>query len=545
MPIPRFYLGPASGYRPADNAGVVAAAQATAAAAQGDVAASVGRIGETVQAAALDWQERSNALAASRAFRQLDQWRLDYLKGLPGRRQDLAATQLDSASGQNRTGYELEAEGWAGQLEEQYRRATEGLSTSARQRLQGRFDQVAPEWGAQAGNALERLELEDQTKEMLDLAQGDRLSDAMDLFERNKDRYSAAEQEHYGRQLLAYSTQASVRAAQEYVGGIARERGWEAASTALNDPDTLKIFGLDFAEAVDLKRQVETFARDQATIAAGRRQAQLEANNDAWLADAWQSLRDPSKPLDLIAGERMVRNNEIDAAVYEQGRKIALQGRNSDDPEIFLGAEQNLAKVRSGALSDQDALAWLRRNAAGLTPETWKQAVRDVSRVRDPANAQNRPNVQMLKGLLTDHYETLATFGAYGTPEAEQAYIQAMMQFRTAADDPKATDESIRKAYEDIVRPAAQKTRRGFWSRIFNDQTLTYMPSGSGLTLPSEPLLGKGLLAPPVTTNRELQLRDPGREPLTKQEFIDTVKSLPKGSKEQADYYGRWVTKWQ
>ncbi len=646
---PRFYR-PETAPAAVGGGGAAAAAQATAGAVH-RLSATLGQTADTV----LALQERSNALAAGRAWRQLDEWRLQYLRGLPGRRQDLSQTALDEETGQNVTGYQREMAGFADQMQGEYDRVAAGLSPHAKQMLQHRYDAYAPGWSNQALETLDHLELEDVTAEALDLAQQDRGSDARQLIQLHADRYSPADRQRLEKAIQEAGDESRLAAAQGYLQGVAKDSGWETARQMVEDPEFQKTWGLDLRESAQvdvslqhfaasdkarrdeavlwsaqrrleeiagaqgwqaaleqaedpawqkeqdltlaesgelqrrlagfagnektrteekrrhdlqdqlsaaaaqvgwdavsknlndpafqrehgleigetatLKGQVETFVRDQSARAEVVRRSELEATNDKFLADAYEG------KADLAALPALVRSNKLEAAVAQQVREIMTKPRAENDLEAFIEGERKLAAVRAQTLRPEEAIQWFRSNAGRFNKETWQQDIKDLLRVRDPADPLGRPNVVLLDKLLDDHYDTLATFGKYGTPEAERKYLEAKLRFRAVARDPAQTDEQLRQAYRDIVYPGVGLRD---WART---QSLGGYLFGRLFGL--APGAEAGVAEAPQPTALGYQPIDVGREPRSPQEFTDTVKSLPKRSKEQADYYNRWVRKWQ
>ena len=386
--VPQLYrsIGPA--YRPV-QAGIAAAAEA-------GVAREIAGLGGQISQYAEQQRRRSDVLAASRAWRQLDTWRIQYLQDLPGRRKTLAGTLLDPETGDNVTGYEQELRNFPDSLNAEHARLSEGLSRNARAMLEERFNLHAPSWSAQAVETLRTLETEDVTGEILGLASDDRTSDAMELLDQYADRYSPADRARIEGTIAKAGQESQMKGAQDYLIGLAASGGWEAADKVLQDPEFLKTYGLDLVEAGTLKSQLDKWVSDNRSMAETKQRAQLEANNDAIIADARQG------KLDLTTLWDKVRANEVDATVAEQARRIVLEPRTENDPAAYARLEDTLDGFARGSISQGQAKAELDRIAGELKPSTFEGARATITNTYS-AQVQARQDVVMrARGQLVD-----------------------------------------------------------------------------------------------------------------------------------------------
>lgn len=515
--IPTFYRQTAPGVAVQGNAGLAAEAQA-------GIGAAAARTGRQIANYAERQIARSDYVAASRSWRQLEDWRYRYLQELPKRRKDLAVVTLDPTTGQNRTGYEQELDRFPDALNEQFDRLTESLSREARAQFEGRFNSVAANWSDEAVRSLDALELEDMTGEILDLAGQDRVADAKELFDLYADRYSPADRDRIARAVEAMSLQARAEAVQTDLAAIARNQGWDAADAALQDPEYLKTWGLDLEEAADLKRQVGVFVADQAAADRSNLEIARAAAADTWYADCEQGKGD------LTHGLRMVRAGNLSHADYAAGKKILLEGPDlQDDLDVYEEASAKLSAVRNRQMTKSEARAWLRGQRGKLKPETYKGFASDLERAGDPDDPLATPNARLFEKLIDDHYETLGTFGEWGTPEAERMYIDVKQRMRAwLRENPNATDEEASTKYRALVEPIAKPK---MLEKIRNVVLRYALP---GVARANRPL-----------RRGDYRLPTSDREPATAAQFEEAVKAFAPGSEEQKAYYDRWVKKWQ
>ena len=121
------------------------------------------------------------------------------------------------------------------------------------------------------------------------------------------------------------------------------------------------------------------------------------------------------------------------------------------------------------------------------------------------------------------------TFGGLYGSIAESAWLDTKLRFRNwVTKHPEATDEELVQYYNGFfVEPTV---RPGVLRQISDWLNSHAETSGYGKWYPHD-----------IT----LQLQQPQNEPQTYREFIETVWALPKGSREQIDYYERWHGKWE
>jgi len=501
----------------------------------GDAAAAgVGRAMQGLGGSIASWAERKAArgdvLAASRAWRQLDGWRLEYMRGLAGRREELSSSALDDESGSNVTGYELELGRFPDAMNAEFERVAAGLSAQGRAMLEERYNAHAPSWSDAAVQLLEGMEMEDVTAEILSLAGQDRASDGLELLALYADRYSPKDRQAIEAALVESAHASRIKAAKGVLRQIADAQGWDAASEQLNDPAFQELYDLDIGDAAGIKREIETFVRDESARAAGLLRAQQEANNDGVLADAWEG------KLDLATLPQRVRSNEVDATVAAQARQIMATPKAEDDLDAYVRAQRWLSDVRTGRLKRDAALAQLRGVAGSLTAATFKSLAADIEKAGDPADPASSPQALLLDRMLDEHYESLDTFGTWGTPDAQRQYLQTKGRFRHwLANHPEASDEEVATYWQDLVKPVAvpsfqRKIAKWWWDWSF-----------------------AGILQRSYRQARDVfggapgpaafDFSDPSDAPRTQQEFEERVKALPAGSAEQKAYYDKWAGK--
>ena len=549
--IPQLFRSTAPAYRPQQFAGLADRAQA-------GVWQEVGQLGGEIKNYARQQQNRSDVLAASRAWRSLDDWRLKYLQGLPARRKDLAATSLDEESGSNVTGYERELKTFPDSLNAEYDRLAEGLSAQARAMLEERFNLHAPGWSNQAVTALEGLETEDVTSEILDLAGQDRVSDAGELLDQYADRYSPGDLDDLRVRIAQAGVAARVHAVQGYLQDVARQSGWEAASKLLDDPEFQKDWGLDVDEAGNLKTDLNKFVNDAKTLDEAKQKAAKESANDAMIGEADKGTLDLSTLWDRVGPDG------ADRAIALQAKEIMLkkaQGLEKDDVDVLSEGYSWLRRVREDPTKRAEALAYVRGHAASLTEGSRKELIRDLQLAGSTEDPSSRVGVKTANKLIDDHYE-IGTFGKIGTPDAQKGYLDVKQEFdRWSRENPNATNAEITAEYQALfastIKPAAWKQAlSGFW-KYATFYGLMGQLSQAALASPVGEAAGprkSGAWGPEAAIRAfadfpELlptyKIADPDIEPLSQQEFEDTYISLPEGSPQADKYYEKWASKWR
>jgi hypothetical protein len=527
MPIPQYYRQISPGIRPVKAAATVAP--------DAGLGRAVAGLGEAITGYANKRIARSDALAVSRAWRQLDDWRVSYLTGLPDRRKELSQTALDPNTGANRTGYEAELEAFPDQMREQYQRAAEGLSADARAELEARWNYHAPSWSGEAVTSLRGLEMEDVTLEIDDLVKQDRASEAMYLFEQYKDRYSAAQAGQMQMRIARGAQETRLTGAQGYLREVARAQGWEAASKLPADPQFQATWGIDISESAGMMRDIETFVRDEAAMAEAKRKAILEANNDGVLADAWDG------KLDLATLPQRVRRNEVDAAVAAQAREIAKRPDRKDDTLVLAQGYDWVRRVREDPANREKARLFVQQNAGALSEASGKELIRDVETAGKPDDPSLRIGVKTAMTLLDEHYDD-GTFGEKGTVEAQKTYIDLMQRLhRWGAEHPQAADDEITSQFDALLKSVAKP---GWWQRLrsaLGSASLT-----SDWATPADYAAAHpGSVAVAPAASPAFKPMDADIEPLSLQEFYDTVKTLDGQPEAQQKYYQKWAAKWQ
>jgi len=485
---------------------------------------------------------RSDGLAASRAWRQMESYQIGYLRQLPERRDELAAISLDDQTGQNVTGYEAELKQYPDRVNAEFERLAEPLSTDARAAFEVRYNAAAPSWADQTTGSLEGLELEDITTEILDLAGSDQVGAASELFEQYRDRYSASDRHRIGGAVIQAAIDARRDAVQDYLQDVARQSGWPAAAELLSDPEFQQDWGLDLDEASGIKADLASFVHDESARQTRLAVEAKEQASDALIADAYEG------KLDVTTLAQRIRDDQIEPAVAKAARAIAVNGPPTmNDPDVY---QQALAKVNA-AMDDPSeragALSYLRTKTHKLRPATYEQFSAQLYATTDPADPLARPTVKMLARALDDHYEVFGTFGPVGDRASETAYHQAKEQFWDFAKNPDATDEQLNDAFAATM-PVAKPS--GFWSALWSNLTAIGENSASAASrsgygdiqpmpagLPAEPQLqslGDLVLRP---------LANPNVEPETAEAFEQTYLDILDPN-ERDVYYEKWRGKW-
>jgi|GEM_PF-6110419 len=342
--------------------------------AQSQVGAVVGGLGARMTARGEEMVARGDALAASRAWRQIDEWRIGYLRQLPDRRKDLSASQIHPVSGTNVTGYEMELDAFPNAMAEQMQRVSQGLSASARARLQMSYDDASPRWAQEVATVLDRMEISDVVVEARGLAREGRAASGLDLVDLYRDRLDPDDYEKLTAELRLTGAQSDLQE-------IARFDGWEKARQTLQDPQWQQIYGLDVAEAAAVRNQLAGFVAEEAGIAESRQRAVVEKNSDEYLVAAERG------EADLEAGLEAVRRNELPYEVYRQARQIMAEPRSQNDPDVYEQLVEMQDLAARGAIPGADVKSFLRQNASKLTPATRQAA---TERMGSPFSMQTQ-----------------------------------------------------------------------------------------------------------------------------------------------------------
>lgn len=512
--LPQFFRQTPPQYRPQQYAGLGARANA-------GIGQATAGLGTAVAGGAEKRAERGDVLAASRAWRQLDEWRIGYLRELPQRRAELAAMATDETTGSSVAGYDKELDSFPDSLKAKFEELSENLSGGARAKLELAYNAAAPKWSAEAVTALDGMELEGIVAEARDLAKSGRSADALELADLYRDRLGPENHQQLAVELAMTGARADLQA-------IAASDGWQKAREALQDPLWQEMYGLDVAEAADVRNALAGFVNEEAAMADAKRRAAVEKTSDQFLLQA------EGGSADLDAGRQLVAEGLLPFEVFEQGKKLQMAPPDrTDDPGVFMQSEAWISRVRQDPSKKAEALQWLRSVASQLSETSWKSAVSTVERAGDPVDVASSPNVTLYEKLLDEHFRDLGTFGDPSTAEGERGYIDAITRFRAyLKDNPQATEEQIRAQYDGLTkRPAQVSLMRKIYDSWPADILLPKAPKRTWR-------MGPAGMAKYGYTLADI-------EPQSRQEFEDTVKTFPPGSDEQAAYYERWASKWQ
>lgn len=490
---------------------------------------AIAGVGEGVSSVAQIQANRMTRMAASQGRREAEEWLLQYQQswGTPEKRKELWQIGPDPITGEDTNGYTRELDTFGDAFRTKIEEIGSKLSPAARDELQVWYNYVAPNVAEQTTNLLMGMERNDVVKESMALAKQGRAADALEMI----DLY----QDLLGPETAAkLSTTARVGGAQADLQEIARTQGWPAAQAALKDPAWQQVYGLDVGDAASIRADLAGFVNEEAAIDEAQNKAVNDANAMTFLVAAEKGEVDLAQSLELVS------KGELPYNVYEQGRKLMTQtaADRVDDPDTFFEAERWLTKVRQNPAQKNQAIEWLHGKVASL-PQTWKTFAGGYEKAGDPTDPMGSPTVKLLDGLLEEHFRDLGTFGDPSTPAAERAYIDAKLRFnRYLTEHPTATDEEIRTEYDRLTAlPAAVGLRQ----RI-SDSWLGWLTPGPG---PTARMSEAGRQRYGYSQEPQATLTDSDAEPLTQQAFEDAVKSLPRGSKEQTEYYRRWAGKWQ
>lgn len=307
--------------------------------------------------------QRGDMLAASRAWRELDSWRVQYFRDLPKRRGELAATSIDDVTGSNVTGYDKELSAFPDALKTKFEELSTGLSSSARARLELAYNQAVPQWSDEAVRTLDAMELSDVTAEARDLARNGRSADALDLVDLYRDRMGP----EAARQL---ATELQVSGAQADLQEIARTQGWQAAHDTLKDPEWQKIYGLDVGEAASIRNQLGGFVAEESA-----RQERADAMAQDLLSrqridEAYQGTVD----IDTVRREYLT--GQLSEKAYNAVRQLSITGpRKQNDPQVYAKLIELQDAVQRGAKTSSDLKTFAFANAAALKSSTFEAAI--------------------------------------------------------------------------------------------------------------------------------------------------------------------------
>ncbi len=441
--IPRFFRStpPAVAHRQAAGVGERALAA---------TGAEMAQLGGAMVAYGRQQEYRSEALAANRGFRELQEWHYGYLRQLNERRQELAATSIDPETGGGQTGYEQETKGWPAQMQAQYDRVKGTLAPRAAQMLEERYNQYAPHWSNQAVEVLDHMEMEDVTKEITDLAGQDRVADAAELLDLYQDRYSPGDYQRIGKAIATAGLEARRAGVEKYLQDVARTSSWQAAGQLLDDADFQRTWGLDISEAGDLKTDLDKFVKEQAGLQDKARQREREEAANAWIVAADKG------EANIAQGRQAVLAGTLDRAVYEEGKRILLNPPTRNDPAVF----EQLLELQDAAVRDPAQAGGLktfvRAHASQLTPETRESALKlAAGQYNGQMQALNEEVQQAGRELVTVTDESLQVLQGLANPALMQnAENQRANQYRQVdyvrrslmdyvRDNPKATPDDL------------------------------------------------------------------------------------------------------
>jgi hypothetical protein len=366
--------------------------------------AAISQLGAGIKATAERKIAREDALAANRAWREIEQWQLDYLSGISDRREELKKTQVDPETGSTVTGYQVEIETFGKRLDERFAQASANLSTHATEELEKRFNATAPNYGRYTADTLSTLELEDITAEIQGLASTDRVADAQELFELYSDRYSPADRQRLTTYIDAASVDARMTTARKYLQNHASAQGWDSAVELIDDPDWQAFMGLDVGDAAGVHNELSTFARTQ----EGKEQRAVAIENETaknnLFADAMQDkLEDPTQI------DQALRAGIVSPAEAKQLQELVKKGpATENDPQASAEAYGLVADVQFNRIQPEAALRRLDAMATRLTPAFRDARIADLTStrpidtaMRDITQAARRELVTTTQDLMT------------------------------------------------------------------------------------------------------------------------------------------------
>jgi len=328
----------------------------------------VARLGERMAARGDQMTARGDALAASRAWRQIDEWRIGYLRQLPDRRTDLSATQIDPVSGANVTGYERELDAFPDALHGQIQEASKGLSAQARARLQMAYDDAAPQWAQEVATVLDRMEISDVVLEARGLAKEGRAASGLDLIDLYKDRLGPEDYEKLTAEIRLTGAQSDLQE-------IARVGGWQEARETLQNPQWQQVYGLDVAEAAAVRNQLAAFVAEEAQKAERIAAVDREMLERKRIDQAYQGQMETDEEGVAVYRKEYLSGRLTDKA-YETIRRLEVRGpRTENDPETYAKLVELKDRVARGAAPTADLKAFATAHADKLTQAAYKDAI--------------------------------------------------------------------------------------------------------------------------------------------------------------------------
>jgi len=332
------------------------------------VGAAVSQLGAGIKQAAERKLAREDALAVNRAWRDIEQWQLDYLSGVSGRREELSRTQVDPETGSTVTGYQVEIEGFGKKLDERFAQASANLSTRAKEELEKRFNTHAPTYGRYTADTLSQLELEDITAEIQSLATTDHIADAKELSELYSDRYSPGDRQRIEATIDEAAVEARLGSAGAYLQNAAQAEGWEAAVNLIDDPEWQQAMGLDIADSARVHNELSTFARTQE--GKERRAAAIEADTlrNHLFADAMADQLDDPTQIDAA-----LRSGVVSPAEAKQLQELVKKGPpEQSDLTAISEVREAILDYQTGAKTQTEAQEVIRSNTGKLSAEDAK-----------------------------------------------------------------------------------------------------------------------------------------------------------------------------
>ena len=274
-----------------------------------------------------------------------------------------------------------------------------------------------------------------------------------------------------------------------------------------------------------------------------RAQTQLvHANDDALITSAIQG------KLDLPAGIGLVQKQLASVEALDQARRIAIAGpAEKDDFDVLSESYAWLRKVREDPSVRPQGLKYVRDHAPQLKGETSAALLREIQTAATATDPMNKMGVKVADQLLDDHY-AIGTFGDVDSVPAQQVYLNAKQELAAwARAHPDANETEVTTYFSGLVSATIKPS---WWRRVAGALN-PYIQSGTrgigrGITSVPGAIAGEaGLPAALPEEAATYEVRDPSVEPLSLEEFYETVKTLPEGSSQQKEYYRKWASKWQ
>ncbi len=390
--IPRFYSTTPVQYRSPQTAMVAAAEEARA-------GQSAAQMGAQISAWGTREMGREDRLSVSRGWAQFDETIRDYLRQIPERRKELRQTRVDPVSGSTITGYQAEIDKFPDFLQEQLGKVGAGLSRTAKEALEERYNTHKPQLADYVAKTLSHLELEDVTSEILDHAKADRLADAMELFELYQDRYSPNDRQRIQAQIDDAVARTRLATAATFLQDMAAEEGWDETAQLIADPNWQKALGLDIGESAQNLRTLETFVAAQAGRAAREQKFGIEQAKTRLFADA---LAD--QPVDPAEIDAAIRSGVVSTAEGKQLYELVRKGPAAEnDVETMIAARRMIDGIERGTVTSEQTVAFLRANVSRLKPETLATLTKEATDVwsfqaRAVANVRRFAVTQLVSG---------------------------------------------------------------------------------------------------------------------------------------------------